>query len=597
MSKKSNVNSSTESSKTFSTNQEETPKNEEEPIIGIDLGTTYCCAAIYKNNVITIIEDRTGKRTMPSLMTIKNKQKLFGYAAKNLMFTNSENTMKDSKRLIGRFFKDPEVQKDIKYLPIKIIEDPFTKKPQFVIKKNETEIEEYYYPIEVSSLILEEIKKLAHSRIGKEVKKAVITVPAHFNNAQREETKEAAKKAGLEVVKILNEPTAAAIAYGYENKSNKERKVLIFDLGGGTFDVSILKIKGSEYHVLSSCGDAHLGGEDFNQRLIDYALNEFKKEKGFENVDFYDKNNVKAFRALQRLRKESEEIKCQLSFVPEVNYDIDSLYKDEDFQLTINRATYEDLCEDLFEKCFVKIDEALRLAKLEKNDIDEIVLVGGSSRTPKIQKMIEDYFNLNEDNKNEEEKKKDIKKEGENKLKQNINPDEVIAQGAALVAYFGYNLNENNNFFINAKIYDITSLSIGIEVALGQMKTIIPKGTQIPCSYKQCFQTKNNESNKIIIKVYEGEDIYVCGNHFLGKFIISDFKNINDENNIIEIEMNIDNNSILTVVANIKGKKNSSIKISKTEFYDNIEAQVYEEKNNWIREARIKINEYSTNNK
>ena len=254
--------------------------------------------------------------------------------------------------------------------------------------------EKYYFPINISSLILKEIKSFATNGIGKEIKKAIITVPAHFNNFQREETKEAAKKAGLEVIKIINEPTAAAIAYGFENKNNKERKVLIFDLGGGTFDVSILKIKGSEYYVLSSCGDAHLGGEDFNQRLIDYALNQFKKEKKFENVDFYDKNNAKAFKALQRIRKETEEIKIQLSFQNEVNYDIDSLYKDEDFQFTINRINYEELCKDLFDKCFVKIDEALKLAKLEKNNIDEIVLVGGSSRTPKIQKMIEEYFNL-----------------------------------------------------------------------------------------------------------------------------------------------------------------------------------------------------------
>ena len=265
-----------------------------------------------------------------------------------------------------------------------------------------------------------------------------------------------------------------------------------------------------------------------------------------------------------------------------MGYDFDSLYNGEDFQLDIKRETYEDLCKDLFEKCLVKIDEALKLAKLEKNDIDEIVLVGGSSRTPKIQKKINDHFNLNEDNVKEEEKK----------LKKNINPDEVIAQGAALVAYFGYNLYENNNFFINAKIFEITSLSIGIEVESGQMKIIIPKGTSIPCSFKKIFQTKNNKFNKIIIKVYEGEDILVCGNHFLGKFIISDFQNKKDENNSIEIEMNIDNNSILTVVANIKGKKNNSIKISKSEFYDNVEAQVYEEKNQWIKEARIKMNDY-----
>ena len=584
MSKKSFRNITIQSSKTFSSNQDETPKiNEEEPIIGIDLGTTYCCVAIFKNNIPQIIVNKSGKRTTPSLITINKNEILFGDTAKNVMFINSENTMKDSKRLIGRFFKDPEVQKDIKYFPIKIIEDPYTKKPQYLIKNNETE--KYYFPIDISSLILKEIKSFATNGIGKEIKKAIITVPAHFNNFQREETKEAAKKAGLEVIKIINEPTAAAIAYGFENKNNKERKVLIFDLGGGTFDVSILKIKGSEYYVLSSCGDAHLGGEDFNQRLIDYVLNQFKKEKKFENVDFYDKNNVKAFKALQRIRKETEEIKIQLSFQNEVNYDIDSLYKEEDFQFTINRINYEELCKDLFDKCFVKIDEALKLAKLEKNNIDEIVLVGGSSRTPKIQKMIEEYFNLNEKDEKEENKK----------IKKNINPDEVIAQGAALFAYFGKNVYENNDFFINAKLFEITSLSIGIEVALGQMKTIIPKGTSIPCSFKEYFNTPNN-TNKIIIKVYEGEDIYTSGNHLLGKFIISDFRNVNEKNVKIEIEMNIDNNSILSVVANVQGKKNNSIQISKTEFYDNIEAQVYEEKNKWIRESRIKINEFYTNN-
>ena len=542
-----------------------------EPIIGIDLGTKNCCVAIYKNNLIQVLENENGKRTTPSIVTYKNGQILIGQAAEYLMYTNIKNTMIDSKRLIGRLFKEKEVQNDLKYIPVEIIEDPNTKKPQYVIKNNNN-TEKKFLPIEISTLILKNIKEFSETRLGKKINKAVITVPANFNNFQREETKEAAKKAGLDVIKILNEPTAAAIAYGYENRSNKEKKVLIFDLGGGTFDVSILKIIGNEYYVLSSYGDSHLGGQDFNQRLFDYVLKEYKEKNNLKNIDFYDTKNDTLMKRIHKLKKKIEEIKQQLSFSECVEFDIDSLCNDIDFQMKIKRSEYEKLCIDLWEKCFIKIDKAIQLAKLKKDDINEIILVGGSSRTPKIKEMVINYF------KNKE-------------VYQNINVDEVIAQGAALVPYFGKNIHENNEFLKSAQLHEITNLSIGIEVAYNQMKIIIPKGTLLPSSdnkiFKQSFQPQNKNIKDINVKIYEGEDDFVWGNHLLGRFKIKDLKK---GNNIIDIEMILDHNSILTVVAKVNGKKIESLVITKNCFYDEEEAQNYETKTDWIKTARKKIN-------
>ena len=431
-------------------------------------------------------------------------------------------------------------------------------------------------------MILKYIKEFSEDFIGKKVKKAVIGVPAHFNNAKREATKEAAKNAGLEVIRIINEPTAAAIAYGDIHKSDEEKKILIFDLGGGTFDVSILKIKGNEFTVLASCGEEHLGGENFNELLVDYTLNEFKEDKtGFKNVNFFDKSDIQKVIALQRVRKDTEEIKKMLSFKKESNYDIAAFYKNQDLGIKINRSEYENLCLDLWKKCFKSVDKALSIAKLEKKDIDDIILVGGSSRTPKIQQMIKEYFN------------------GKEPLK-TINPDEVVAYGATLVALIE-NLNENNSFN-QIKINEITSLSIGIEVSNGQMKIIIPKGTKLPPKNKvfsitNKFKFPPAKNKGIIVNIYEGEDIYVYNNHFLGKFIID--SKYNDGKSEVEITMSIDHDSILKVSAKLlNGKEIKNIEISKSEFYDEIEAKVNNEKLKFINEAKKRINQiYDGQNK
>ena len=545
--------------------------NKEEPIIGIDLGTTYSCVSIFKNNISSILENKNGKRTTPSIITCKENEILIGQAAENSMYTLSNFTIKDSKRFIGKFFNDPKVQKDIKYLPVKIIEDPYTKRPQYYIK-HENQEARLFSPIDVAYLLLKDIKTFSEERIGGKIKKAVITVPAHFNNLQREETIEAAKKAGLEVYKIINEPTAAAIAYGDIIKSDKERKVLIFDLGGGTFDVSIVKIKGNEYTVLASEGEEHLGGEDITQRLTDYALNIFKKINNFENVDFYNQNNIKEYKVLQRIKKSSEEVKIQLSFAETVQYDIDSLYKEKDFNYEIKQSTLNEICGDLFNICIKKVDETLKKINLTEDNIDEVVLVGGSCRIPKIKEML-------------------IKKFSEKKVLKNINADEVIAQGAALIPFFGSKINDNI-FLKQGKINEITSLSIGIEIANYKMEVIIKKGTLLPKinekkSFNKTFKTQSKTSKNVLIKIFEGEGEYVWENHLLGKFTVSGFNN----DNIIEIEMILDHNSIITVIGKIKGEKEQKLIISKNDFYDEIEVKNYQEKLKFINESREKISQ------
>ena len=408
--------------------------------MGIDLGTIYSCIGIIKKSNIDIVADKADRsRIIPSMVCYKEKEWLYGNSAKNNMIQYAESTMFESKRLIGLKYKNKKVQKDIRDWPVKIIEDPITKNPQYVIKKDNEE--KKYFAEEVSSMILKYLKENAETYTNSKINKAVITVPAHFNNFQREATIKAAELAGIEVIKIINEPTAAAIAYAETiNTDKKEKKVLIFDIGGGTFDVSILKIKNNEYYVLSSCGESHLGGEDFNQRLEDYIIKEIKKIDTFKDIDFNKKNDKKILKILKRLRIEVEKVKIELSRESNASFFLDSLYNGEDFKLTIERETYEGLCTDLWEKCIDKIEEALKLAKLKKENIDEIILVGGSVRTPKIQEMVKDYF-------------------GKEPL-QNVNVDEVVAVGATLAPT------------LDLKLYDIITKSIGIEIVDGKMSAI-----------------------------------------------------------------------------------------------------------------------------
>ena len=501
--------------------------------MGIDLGTIYSCIGIIRKSQIEIIADKAdGSRIIPSMVCYKENKWLYGNSAKSNMIEFAESTMFESKRLIGLKFNDKQVQRDIKNWNVKIIEDNKSKKPQYVIKvENE---EKKYFAEDVSSMILKYLKKNAETFTNTKINKAVITVPAHFNNLQRQATINAAELAGLEVIKIINEPTAAAIAYAETiNTDRKEKKVLIFDIGGGTFDVSILKIKNNEYYVLSSCGESHLGGEDFNQRLEGYIIKEIKKIDTFKNIDFDDKNDKKILKILKRLRIEVEKVKIELSRESNASFFLDSLYNGEDFKLTIERETYEGLCTDLWKKCIDKIEEALKLAKLKKENIDEIILVGGSVRTPKIQEMVKNYF-------------------GKEPL-QNVNVEEVVAVGATLAPR------------LDIKTHDIITKSIGIGIGNGNMSTIFQVGTVLPFKEKPLKISKNfivggkNPLKKQVIKIYEGNDPIAKNNLLLGKFTLEIDKNQKEKN--ITISMELDHNSILKVIGKINDEKNKEIEI------------------------------------
>ena len=491
-----------------------------EPVIGIDLGTIYSCVGILRQNQVYIIPDNADGRTIiPSMVCYKDDQWLIGDSAKNNMVEYYKTTMFESKRLLGLKYSNKKVKEDIKNWPNKIIEDPVTKKPQYVIDINGKE--EKFFPEDVSSMILKYLKNFAEVyESEKKIKYAVITVPAHFNNLQRAATIEAAEKAGLKVVKIINEPTAAAIAYIQQIGINeKEKKLLIFDIGGGTFDASVLQIKNKEYSVLSSCGESHLGGEDFNNELQKYVIEEIKKIPEFKDIDFEDKTKEENLNALRKLRDTIEKVKIELSRLKETSCFIEALYNAKNFKMKITREKYEKLCEELWKKFFVKVDEAISLAKLKRDDIEQIILVGGSIRTPKIQKMIKEYF-------------------PNKKVLQNINVDEVVAFGATLSAY------------VDVELRDITSKDIGIEVSGGKMSTIIPRGTVLPVinatlNHKKEFHLGGKNPKSQAIKVYEGNNPKASENVYLGKFMIS--VNQGKEDETIIISMNIDHNSILHV--------------------------------------------------
>jgi len=498
------------------------------PVIGIDLGTTFSCVGTWRKGKVEIIASNLGTRIIPSIVCFKNKEILIGESAKNIMLQNQNSLISNSKRFIGKYFIDPNVQNDIKYIPVKIEEDPFTYKPNYYININENE-EKRLSAEEVASMILKYLKQYSEDFIGEKVKKAVITVPAHFNNSQREATKEAAINAGLEVIRIINEPTAAAIAYGDNHGTEEEKKVLIFDLGGGTFDVSIVIIKGNEFTVLASCGEEHLGGENFNELLVDYVINQFKEDNSkYKNVNFYDKNDKKAVKALQRLRKEVEVLKKNLSAESALILSIDSIYENENLEIEILRTTFEDLCYDLWKKCFKSVDNALSIAKLKKEDIDDIILVGGSTRIPRIKEMITNYFN---------------------KIpKQNINADEIVAYGAALYAT------------LDLKINDITSKSIGIQTSPTQMEVIIPKGTPFPSKkFNKYFICKNN-LKKIVVRILEGDNEDISKNQLLTKLTINLNKEYN-EKAICQIIMYVDCNSILKIKGKVNDEDNNQVDI------------------------------------